>query len=76
MPLDLWFRGHLREMARDLLLAPSSFVASTLDREAVRELIDTHESGRRDESIRIWTLLSLEIWHDVYFRGGRGGTAP
>lgn len=70
VPLDAWFRDHLREMANDMLLGPSSFVASTMDREVVRRLIQTHESGRRDESIRIWTLLSLEVWHDVFFRHG------
>ena len=23
-----------------------------------------------DETLRIWTLLSLEMWHRVFFRGG------
>ncbi len=71
VPLDVWFRDHLRDMARDMLLGPSSFVATTMDRDAVRRLIESHESGRRDESIRIWTLLSLEVWHDVFFSGSR-----
>ena len=54
--------------------ARSSAPPST--RVAVRDLLDTHESGRRDESIRIWTLLSLEVWHDVYFRSGDGSAPP
>ena len=68
MPLDTWFRGQLRDLARDALLAPDSFVGNTLDRKAVTSLLDVHESGRRDEAIRIWTLLSLEVWHQTYFR--------
>ncbi len=76
VPLDAWFREHLREMARDMLLGPSSFVGTTLDPVAVRALLDSHDSGRRDESIRIWTLLSLEVWHDVYFRSGDGSAPP
>ncbi len=68
VPLDVWFRGHLRELARDQLLASDSFVGNTLDRTAVVELLDSHEAGRRDESIRIWTLLSLEVWHQTFFR--------
>ncbi|MFI6865292.1 asparagine synthase (glutamine-hydrolyzing) [Nocardia sp. NPDC050406] len=63
VPLDAWFRGHLREMAFDLLDGPSSFVGSTFDRVAVRRLLSDHLSGDRDEQPRIWTLLSLEIWH-------------
>ena len=51
------------------LLASDSFVGNTLDRTGRwLELLDSHEAGRRDESIRIWTLLSLEVWHQTFFR--------
>ncbi|MFE6861292.1 asparagine synthase (glutamine-hydrolyzing) [Nocardia sp. NPDC057668] len=63
VPLDAWFRGHLHDMAHDLLTDPSSFVGSTFDRTAVRRLLAAHASGGRDEQPRIWTLLSLEVWH-------------
>lgn len=63
VPLDTWFRDHLREMAFDLLNGPSSFIGSTFDRAAVRRLLDGHASGDRNEQPRIWTLLSLEVWH-------------
>lgn len=62
VPLASWFRGDLREMARELLLTPGSFVAGQLRIDLVRALLDRHESGAYDESIRIWTLMSLEIW--------------
>lgn len=75
VPLDRWFRGHLRDLTRDRLLSPDSFVGQTLDRVAVADLVDAHESGRRDESIRIWTLLSLETWHDVFFAPAAGSSA-
>jgi asparagine synthase (glutamine-hydrolysing) len=63
VPLDDWFRGGLRDMAYDLLTGPSSFVGTTLDQTAVSRLLDAHSSGARDEQPRIWTLLSLEVWH-------------
>ncbi|MFB7723474.1 asparagine synthase (glutamine-hydrolyzing) [Nocardia sp. NPDC056100] len=63
VPLDEWFRGHLREMAFDLLDGPSSFVGEHFDRTAVRGLLEAHTTGGRDEQPRIWTLLSLEVWH-------------
>jgi len=72
VPLDAWFRSGLREMANDMLLSPSAFVAEVFDREAVRTLVDDHFARRRDEAIGIWTLLSLEVWHDVFFRSERG----
>ncbi len=68
VPLDAWFRSGLRELARDLLQARDSFVAERMDRAAVDALLRDHESGRRNEEIRLWTLLGLEIWHRAFFR--------
>jgi asparagine synthase (glutamine-hydrolysing) len=62
VPLASWFRTGLREFARDTLLDPSSFVSHLMDRRTVADLLDSHERGRRNEEIRIWTLLSLEVW--------------
>lgn len=69
VPLDSWFRTGLRETARDRLTGPGSFVGSVLDRHAVSRLLDRHEGGGHDEEIRIWTLLSLEVWHEVCVDG-------
>jgi asparagine synthase (glutamine-hydrolysing) len=69
LPLDAWFRSGLREMARDRLLERSSLVGTLLDRRAVTRLLDDHERGRRNEEARIWSLLSLEIWHSLFFTG-------
>jgi asparagine synthase (glutamine-hydrolysing) len=63
VPLDEWFRAGLREHASDLLLAPSSLASRYLDRRSVVGLLDSHSSGRRDESTRIFTLTSLEVWY-------------
>ncbi|SDM19599.1 asparagine synthase (glutamine-hydrolysing) [Lentzea albidocapillata subsp. violacea] len=65
VPLDAWFRDGLRDMAYDLLTGPTSFVGRTFDRAAVRALLDDHDSGDRNEQPRIWTLLSLEVWHQT-----------
>ncbi len=65
VPLDAWFRDGLRDMAFDLLTGPTSFVGKTFDRAAVRALLDDHNSGDRNEQPRIWTLLSLEVWHQT-----------
>jgi len=62
VPLRAWFRAELRDLARDLLLSQDSRLGGVLDQGAVRELLTSHDSGRRNEEIRIWTLLSLEQW--------------
>jgi asparagine synthase (glutamine-hydrolysing) len=70
VPLDAWFRTGLREMAWDMLTGPSSFVAATLDRDAVVALLSGHDQAVRDEQVRLWTLLSLEVWHREFTRSG------
>ena len=67
VPLGAWFRGSLRTMAWDLLASPSSFVGQVFDRAPVRALLERHERGTSNEEARLWTLLCLEVWHDVFF---------
>jgi asparagine synthase (glutamine-hydrolysing) len=63
VPLDAWFRGGLRDFAHDLLTGPESFVGERLDRSEVSNILNAHLGARRNEELRIWTLLSLEVWH-------------
>ena len=70
VPLDAWFRGDLRTMARDLLDPATSFAGQVFDQGAVRDLLDRHERGLGNEERRIWTLLSLEVWHRQAFAAG------
>ncbi len=67
VPLDAWFRGALRPMATDLLCGPDSFVGRVMDRATVAALLDSHHRGRTNEEMRIWNLLSLEVWHRQAF---------
>ncbi len=57
------------DTAKRALLADDSFVAHALNRPALGALVDRHLSGQANEGLRIWTLLSLEVWHRVFFGG-------
>jgi asparagine synthase (glutamine-hydrolysing) len=72
VPLDSWFRSGLRDQVHSLLLASDARVPEFLDRDAVAGLVTRHESGQTDESIRIWTLLGLEIWARAFLGSGDG----
>ncbi|WP_309620634.1 asparagine synthase (glutamine-hydrolyzing) [Salinibacterium sp.] len=67
VPLDSWFRSSLRDSVRERLTGTGSFVAATLDKKAIRDLLDRHDSGKFNEESRIWTLMSLEVWHETFF---------
>jgi asparagine synthase (glutamine-hydrolysing) len=63
VPLDHWFRHELRDFARDLLLDGTARQRGYFRPEAVRRLLDEHQSGRFDHSPRLWALLFFEVWH-------------
>ncbi|WP_010205782.1 asparagine synthase (glutamine-hydrolyzing) [Salinibacterium sp. PAMC 21357] len=67
VPLDTWFRSSLRDSVRERLTGTGSFVAETFDRATIRDLLDRHDSGTFNEESRIWTLMSLEVWHETFF---------
>jgi asparagine synthase (glutamine-hydrolysing) len=61
VPIGRWFRGSLRSMLRDSLLASDAFAASHLRKSELERLIAEHERGR-DQSQRLYSLLMLELW--------------
>lgn len=68
VPLDDWFRTGLRAATWDLLTGTGSFVGGQFDRSLIRGILTRHESGRFNEESRIWTLMSLEVWHQTCVR--------
>jgi asparagine synthase (glutamine-hydrolysing) len=62
VPLDAWFRGELRDYARDTLLASSAKLRTYLRADAVQRLVDEHQSGRANLGHRLWALICFERW--------------
>jgi asparagine synthase (glutamine-hydrolysing) len=62
VPIRQWFRGPLRDPVEELLTEKRTRERGWLDAVAVRALLDEHQRGRRDQSLRLWSLLMLELW--------------
>jgi asparagine synthase (glutamine-hydrolysing) len=62
VPLDRWFRGPLRDVARDTLLGTSCCQRGILNTTSVEKILNDHVSGKASNGDIIWTLLSLEKW--------------
>ncbi len=62
VPLDAWFRGELREYARDHLLDATARLAAYVSLPYVRTLLDDHDARRANHGHRIWSLLTFERW--------------
>lgn len=63
VPLEKWFRGELKDFAYENLLSKDASERGYFQMKQVRYLLDEHQSGNRDNSHYIWTLLFLELWH-------------
>ena len=70
-PLRQWLLDPRAESLYRILGSPDSFLASCIDRAALRSLLDRHRSGLEDATDRIWSLLNLQIWGDVFITGKR-----
>jgi asparagine synthase (glutamine-hydrolysing) len=61
VPLAKWFRGPLRERLRRDLLESGGLAATGLFNQAyLTRLVDEHQSGLRDHSMPLWTLLMFQ----------------
>jgi asparagine synthase (glutamine-hydrolysing) len=76
VPLDVWFRGNLRELFADTLLSPASLQRGYFQPAFVRRLVDEHVAGRRDHTLRLWQLVVFERWHAQYIEQPRRAAAP
>jgi asparagine synthase (glutamine-hydrolysing) len=62
VPLSLWFRGALRAFLWDHLTSASFAGRGMISPPFVRQMLLEHDSGRRDSSPYLWSLLVLELW--------------
>lgn len=62
VPLAPWFRGSLRDLLREYLLSPEFLSRGIASPDFLKQLLDEHDSGRRDNHHWLWSLLMLELW--------------
>jgi asparagine synthase (glutamine-hydrolysing) len=62
VPLASWFRGALRPFLWDHLTSASFTGRAMVSPAFVERMLLEHDSGRRDNSHWLWSLLMLELW--------------
>ena len=58
-----WFRGESIEYIRRLLLDPKARIYEYLNPDYVQERLEQHMSGKSNNRLFIWSLLSFEWWN-------------
>jgi asparagine synthase (glutamine-hydrolysing) len=65
-PVRAWLVGDLKPMV-DEVLSPANVRARGLfDPDEVTRLVRANADGREDNALRIWALLTLELWQEAF----------
>ena len=62
VPLARWFRGPLRQRVRDSILGERLLDTGWFDAATLHRLVAEHDSGVRDHSAPLWSLLMFEAF--------------
>jgi asparagine synthase (glutamine-hydrolysing) len=76
VPVAQWFRTELKNMGEEFLLTEDPL--GVLNLPAVRSLWNKHQSGVRDFSTPLWTILMFRLWEKMHLETGfheRSGVA-
>jgi asparagine synthase (glutamine-hydrolysing) len=65
-PVRAWLANELRPMVEDLLSPERVRRRGLFDYAEVRRIIDDNLAGREDNSLKVYQLLTLELWHEAF----------
>lgn len=68
-PLRRWFRSAAAGPLFDRLIAPQSWMNEHFQRGHIAGLIARQQSGAEDATDRLWRLLNLQLWGDIFLTG-------
>ena len=70
-PLRQWLRDPRAGGLFDIMRAKDGLLAEYIDPPALENLLHLQVSGREDATDRIWRLLTLQLWGDMFLTGKR-----
>jgi asparagine synthase (glutamine-hydrolysing) len=66
-PVRAWLSGDLKPMVNELLGPERVRERGLFDPGEVQRLVQANDAGTEDNAMRIWTLLTLELWQQTFF---------
>jgi asparagine synthase (glutamine-hydrolysing) len=70
-PIKQWLLEERGGAMVNNLLDRDGFIAEYLNLPVIEKLLDRHRGGTVDATDRIWRLLNLQLWGDLFFTGRR-----
>jgi len=65
--VNFWFRSNLRKFVESILLDEKTLSRGYFNPESVRTLLRNHMSAKEDNTAKIGTLLTFEMWHRLFW---------
>ena len=66
LPLDSWLRNGLCNLTEDMLSKHQIEKRGYFNPEYVSRLMSDHIKGKRDNTYKLWVLITFELWHSIY----------
>jgi asparagine synthase (glutamine-hydrolysing) len=64
VPLAQWFRNDLKEFAQSVIFSRNG--SSLVNQGSVHRVWEEHQSGLRNRSTELWTLLMFRLWEQQF----------
>jgi asparagine synthase (glutamine-hydrolysing) len=68
-PIRAWLAKDLRPLVDDVLSPASVKARGLFDPAEVQRLLRANDEGTEDNALRIWELLTLELWQQTFLDG-------
>jgi asparagine synthase (glutamine-hydrolysing) len=66
LPIAYWFRADLFPVISQTLENSHFVKDGWFRKEYIHQLLEEHRTNRSDHHVRLWMLLNLEVWHQLY----------
>jgi len=63
VPLNLWFRNELRDLAYESLFGPKDGI---FDARFLKKIWEQHQRGYYDRSAHLWSILMFRKWQETF----------
>jgi asparagine synthase (glutamine-hydrolysing) len=68
LPVAYWLRNQLHPFVKQVLTNSYFVKQGIFGERAVLRMIDEHKHNRVDHHVRLWMLINLELWHQIYIQ--------
>ena len=67
-PVSSWFTRERRDVYKTIL--ENRYIKERFDTSEIKRIIESHTSGKRDNSRKIYLLLMLALWYNKFIKNG------